>query len=195
MDSVSFYFYVLVNRCLSWGHPCSVRFTRTPSITVSFTSRYWDHWPSVSWKCASCPTFIPSYYMALIRHICSWSCQFPPPLRPCHECVRTVISEANQWRQRLPWSLPVAGSTHTPTGSPHATRFQGSLKGQRDITPTPPHVTVRRIRSSFLFAMACNVYRPELTCHCMSHVLHVHSISLRYCPFSSRGPSEAVRDA
>jgi hypothetical protein len=54
MYSISFYCYVLVNRCLSGGHPCSVRFTHTSAITVLFTSRDWDHWPSVSRKCVSC---------------------------------------------------------------------------------------------------------------------------------------------
>jgi len=119
---------VLVNRCLSWGHQCSVRFTRTSSITILFTWRDWDHWPSVSRKCASWPTFIPPfYYMALTSHTCSWGSQRLPPPRPYHECVTTVICEANQWRQRPPKSLPVAGSTHTPNGHPPG--FKEAWKG------------------------------------------------------------------
>jgi hypothetical protein len=76
--------------------------------------------------------FISALYMALSSHTCSWARRRLPPTGPCHECVRTMISEANQWPQRLPKSSPVAGRTHTPTRHPRAVLFQQSLNGQRD---------------------------------------------------------------
>jgi len=166
---------VLVNRCLSGGHPCSVRFTRTSAITVLFTSRDWDHWPSVSTKCVLCQhssrlTTWP-WQVTSVRGGASVSHPLDPAANVSAPWYLRLISDVKPYLS--PYQL-----LEVPTHQMAILMLPGfkeAWKGR--VTSRLRHRTELRVALT-LIRDDWNVYRPEVTLHqCVSLFLHVHSNS------------------